>query len=721
LMPPNLLDLLDPQYFQPNMYGMVDAHVGDVDGDTKPDIVYSGVGKVDTEVAFNVGFGAAHHDEYIAADLPADHVVLGDWDGDGLAEPASLRYTGDSVVAYTFNTPARFDYEAEPVRWGRAQGTFDPEQRYLSGDFNGDDQPDVARVFADGWETSIDTHLNNGAGFSMVRGITRAGAHAAGQHFLAGDFNGDEFDDVLKVWAFNGATVFDAYYGGGAGLTAAYSVGGGGGDWGAMDYVAGDFDGDGLTDVAKLWNHDGKLIADVYRSNGPGFEDFEYWLPDSQVPYYEGAKYTVGDYNGDHRDDIARIFRDTDVNEGPIYAGAVSFGEAGSKDVVIDYFSVDVLASDGDEFAASRWVSKSALFSPDSHVVSAHMDSDELEDIVILAPTPEGTIGMVLFVSNATYFDPSLLRKDEDIGYAKDMMKVVAADFDLDGRAEIATMTRDKSSVETNFDVWGGETAPDPSLLGAAGDTSTYTKEQAIAVLASQGYTLGNGAELQDKDCTIIYPNAAEERQARDLGLLVCARDLNGAKRIYSATVYGGCDWSSGVGTCSIGRASPTVNVLGKSITITGPSAAACASITQEMVCGEVRGRFTSAAFSLSPDNVYLSGGVYVGPYAGATASFKNSVLSGSVKIDGVATLKYSLDANDVVDVGAVGFSRLYGEVKRSPTRSTRGSTRASAPSRTRGPASSTGSRRSGASWACERRLAARERAQRRRPAVDPR
>jgi hypothetical protein len=659
--------------------GMATLHAGDLNGDGRLELMYAAADSVQTLSAVNppVDLENPETPGYVgtwdlnpfihAVDAPADQVVLGDWDGDGVAEPASLLYTGDGVVAHTYNTEARFDYEAEPIRWARMQGAFAPSQHYLSGDFNGDDLPDVARVFNEAGFTSIDTHLGNQAGFAMKRAITQAGSHWGGMRFLAGDFDGDEIDDVLKVWANNGLTVFDAYYGGPEGFTPVYSAGGGGGHWDAMDYVAGDFDGDGNTDVAKLWNNNGNLIADIFRSNGPGFEPFEYWIGEP-VPYYEGAKFTVGDYDGDGKDDIARLFRDPESDQ-PLYAGAVSFGDAGTKDVVIDYFSVDVLKSSGAGFQNERWVSKSALYSPDSHIVSQDMDGDAADDIVLLAPTPEGKIGMILYVANGSYFTPSILHEDADLGYAQEMMKVVAADFDGDGLGELATIARDRSTDLTNIDVWGGETQLDPTRLGAAGDVWTYSQDDVKQALKSNGdYNLGNKQELGDKDCTIVYPNAAEEVQARDLGLLVCAEDGNGVKKVHTATVYGGCDWSSGVGTCSIGGVTPKVTVFGKELHISGPSVAGCASITQEMVCGEVRSRFTSKSFSVSSSNVYVSGGVYAGPYAGATASLKNSVLSGSVRIDGVTTLKYSLDTSVVLDVGMTGFSMVGDELdKLSP------------------------------------------------------
>lgn len=632
---------------------------GDFDGDGVADLVMYSDWEPRAEVLRGTGGGFTYNSP-IWTSASIDFMVMGDFDGDGKTEFAIAYRAAHGLQLSVIGAEAMIDYDAEPVRWATEQGGFWDTQRYYNGDFDGDGMPDIARVFTDWGITSIDVHINTGAGFDHKRWITQTGGvHAVSQDFASGDFNGDGHDDIIKIWDDGGQTSMGVYLGGDAGFTWTPWVTQSGGHWDSQEFAAGDFDGDGLTDVAKIWENQGKIVVDVYRSTGTGFEPFTYWMGVDAPAYVAGARYIAGDYDGDGNDDLARIFSDPNEGEGALFAGTVSLNGGGSTYMTVDYYSIDVLRSTGSSFGTERWATKATLVDTENQLVSGDFNKDDQDDLMLIAPNHGGKIGMILLRASGDRFEALPIHGDEtELGYSRSM-KVVAGDFDVDGRAEVATMYRTLSSVTTNFDVWGGETVLDPSLVGAAGDATRYTPEQVIARFAAEGFDFVSSAELEPGQCTIVYPNALEESQSRDLGLLICVEEHNGHELFNVASVYGGCNYAGGQESCAIGVVAQDVKVFGKTFNIRGPSVSGCASVSREMVCGEVKFGYLSKSFALSSNNIYIGVGVYAGPLGGGNASFNNGVLSADVELAGAFSVQYSVDLADSVSLGQAGFEYI--------------------------------------------------------------
>ena len=632
---------------------------GDFDGDGIADLVMYSDSEPRAEVLRGTGGGFSYNAP-IVAEVSMDSMVMGDYDGDGKTEFAFAYKAAHGLQVNVLGTDSTIDFDAEPVRWATEQGGFWDSQRYYNGDFDGDGMPDIARVFTDWGLTSIDVHVNTGAGFDHKRWITQiGGTHAANQDFFSGNFDGDEYDDIIKIWNEGGQTSMGVYLGSDDGFSWTKWVTQSGGHADSMEFGAGDFDGDGLTDVVKIWVNQGKIVADVYRSTGTGFEPFTYWLGDDAPAYVAGARYFVGDFDGDGKDDLARVFSDPTVNEDVMYSGAIDIFGGGTIPLTIDYYSIDVLHSTGSLFATERWVTKVTLADTQNQFVVGDFNSDDRDDLMLMTPNEGGNIGMILMRASGDRFEALAIHSDEqELGYSR-FMKTVAGDYDVDGRAEVATIYRTIASQNTNFDVWGGETVLDPSLLGAAGDATTYTQQEVIDHFSDQGYTLVASTDLGVGECTIVYPNALEKTQSRDLGLLVCVDDYNGHELINMASVYGGCNFAGGEESCAIGVVAQDITVFGKTFNLRGPSVSGCASISREHVCGEVKLGFITKSFSLSSDNIYIGAGVYVGPLGGGNASFNNGVLSAEVEIAGAFSIQYSVDLEDSLNLGAAGFEYI--------------------------------------------------------------
>ena len=170
------------------------------------------------------------------------------------------------------------------------------------GDFNGDHRDDILWRNADGRLT--DWLGTTSGGFSANAANVNTGVSTLWQVAGVGDFNGDGKDDIL--WRSTDGRITD-WLGtatGGFSDNAANALNGVSLDW----HVAGigDFNGDGRDDI--LWRNTDGRITDWLGTSTGGF------APNSGVFYDRVSTAwtvaSVGDFNGDGRDDI--LFRNTD-------------------------------------------------------------------------------------------------------------------------------------------------------------------------------------------------------------------------------------------------------------------------------------------------------------------------------------------------------------------------------------------------------------------------
>ena len=112
----------------------------------------------------------------------------------------------------------------------------------------------------------------------------------------------------------------DVHLSTGSGFTIARWAQQQGGYWDSQKWFTGDFDGDGKTDFANLYNDNGFASIDVHRSTGTSFE-LQHWAG-QQGGYWDSQKWFTGDFNGDKKVELTKIWKDI----GPVVNSVASTG-----------------------------------------------------------------------------------------------------------------------------------------------------------------------------------------------------------------------------------------------------------------------------------------------------------------------------------------------------------------------------------------------------------
>jgi VCBS repeat protein len=216
-----------------------------------------------------------------------------------------------------------------PVAFSNGNGTFTvtnnnvgdfaswaatPGVQVLTGDFNGDMRTDIALVRQQaGWAT-IPVAFSTGNGFFTVTnsnvGDFASWATTPGARVLAGDFNGNMRTDIALAGGAGWATIPVAFSNGDGTFTITNNNAPDFASWAAtpgVQALAGDFNGNGRTDIALVRQQAGWATIPVAFSNGDG----TFTITNSNAPDFAswattpGARVLAGDFNSDGRTDIA--------------------------------------------------------------------------------------------------------------------------------------------------------------------------------------------------------------------------------------------------------------------------------------------------------------------------------------------------------------------------------------------------------------------------------
>jgi hypothetical protein len=282
---------------------------GDFDGDGTSDLaeVFLDVdgASIDVRPSTGAAFGIERWSTRQGGFWDAQKWLAGDFDGDGTADLANVFADADQIsIDVHLSAGDTFTFQ----RWATRQGGFWDAQKWLAGDFDGDGRTDLANIFDDFGQISIDVHLSTGSAFKWQRWESRQGGFWDAQKWLAGDFDGNGTDDLVNVFEDSGQASIDLHRSAGASFTFERWGTRQGGFWDAQKWLAGDFDGDGTTDLAVVFDDLGQASIDAHRSTGSSFT-FERWAT-RQGGFWDAQRWLAGDFDGDGTTDLANVFDD---------------------------------------------------------------------------------------------------------------------------------------------------------------------------------------------------------------------------------------------------------------------------------------------------------------------------------------------------------------------------------------------------------------------------
>jgi hypothetical protein len=276
----------------------VKAVPGDFDGDSRSEIALTGGAGWNTiPVAFSNGDGSFRVTNSSVSDFPGDatatgaQAVSGDFDGDGLSDIALTGGQGWGIVPVAFSNGDGSFHVTEQTLFNFPGWAASSGAKAVAGDFDGDGRSDIALTGVTGWNT-VPVAFSNGDGTFRVTNVQVANfptwATQAGATPIAGDFNGDGLSDIALTGGQGWSTIPVAFSNGdGSFRVTNTGVTGFPGDTaGASNKaVSGQFSADGLSDICIARGNDFYCAF----SNGDGSFVYTGYYTQSSFPQWAGA------------------------------------------------------------------------------------------------------------------------------------------------------------------------------------------------------------------------------------------------------------------------------------------------------------------------------------------------------------------------------------------------------------------------------------------------
>ncbi|WP_439673373.1 FG-GAP-like repeat-containing protein [Embleya sp. MST-111070] len=304
----------------------------------------------------------------------------------------------------------------------------------------------------------------------------------------AGDFDGDHRADVLTVYDYGQSTTAFFLSSGNADgtFTAPRQVWASlAGHWDTtrVKYTVGDFDGDGRTDIAALhvWNDGSTSLFKFISHPGGIFSDPTpgYVTPAGQWDWNR-AMVMAGDYNGDGKDDVAMIYAQVaDPNAGTTTVHTWVVRSDGAFDTPLP----------GWQSAPGAWNANSAKYAVGDY------NGDGRTDVAALYGWSDGSVTLhtLLAQTDGTLAAPVQSWRAAPGTWDWNKTQLTTGDFDGNHRVEVGAMY-DLGAGTAEFRVFpttaaGGFTAPAVAWHSAPGTWDTGSAYPVTADVNGDGRT----------------------------------------------------------------------------------------------------------------------------------------------------------------------------------------------------------------------------------------
>jgi hypothetical protein len=295
------------------------SHVpGDLTGDGRADVTAVLEHGFDLAKVWNItardgGFhtGTAIFDPGLTSGFDVSRIrhVRGDFDGDGRTDVALLRQDSRGVTRLGLLLSDSNGLGARAEEW--TSGT-EPwpirDLRMFAGDFNADGKSDVAvqRATASGWQVSVFPGGAMGTPVTWLQGTE----NWQSAPLVAGDFDGDGRTDLAQMRDLGSCranllvhqstgTSF------GAGVLR-WDSGQGGYCVNRGKLVAGDLDHDGVDEIVSMYDHGGSDTALLVFGLANGFTPSDWWRRSGELTA-AGSALSTGDFDLDGKADLAVV------------------------------------------------------------------------------------------------------------------------------------------------------------------------------------------------------------------------------------------------------------------------------------------------------------------------------------------------------------------------------------------------------------------------------
>ena len=273
----------------------------------------------------------------------SDKWFVSDFNGDRKSDLART-YNKDGKRSIDVYLSSGTGFEA-PVKWADQQGDYNADDVWLTGNFDKVQGVDFAVINA-GSKVNISMYLSSKKAFISNNWVSDAGPRLTSMKWVAEDFNGDGVTDIANLWNDGGSVSIDVHYQVYNRVTnEAIEVKNE--SWAVKNgkferehrWFVGDFNGDSYVDIARLWDDDGKLSVESYESDGSTFTPRA--LLKQGRDYCDQDFYMIGNFNGDSSTDIAVTWADGKNwhSEVVLSTGGTSKVKAFSSIPLGDYFS----------------------------------------------------------------------------------------------------------------------------------------------------------------------------------------------------------------------------------------------------------------------------------------------------------------------------------------------------------------------------------------------